>query len=47
MAGVSSLEAVKRKIKSLQGQADSAEERAERLQRELGLERKTRESVSI
>lgn len=47
MAGVASLEAVKRKIKSLQGQADSAEERAERLQKELGLERKARESVSM
>lgn len=46
MAG-SSLEAVKRKIKSLQEQADGAEEKAERLQRELGLERKARESVSL
>lgn len=40
-----SLEAVKRKIKLLQDQADGAEERAEKLQRELALERKAREAV--
>ncbi len=40
-----SLEAVKRKIKLLQEQADGAEERAEKLQRELALERKAREAV--
>lgn len=47
MAGLTSLEAVKRKIKSLQDQADGAEERAERLQKDLGLERKARETVSL
>ena len=47
MAGLTSLEAVKRKIKSLQQQADGAEEKAERLQKELGLERKSRETVSL
>lgn len=47
MAGATSLEAVKRKIKSLQDQADGAEERAERLQKELLAERKTREQVSM
>lgn len=46
MAGSSSLEAVRRKIRSLQEQADSAEERAGGLQRELDLERKLRETVS-
>lgn len=40
-----SLEAVKRKIKLLQEQADGAEERAEKLQKELALERKAREAV--
>lgn len=44
MAG--SLEAVKRKIKSLQEHADSAEEKAQKLQKELSLEIKTREAVS-
>lgn len=47
MAGATSLEAVKRKIKSLQGQADGAEERAERLQKQLVEERKAREQVSM
>lgn len=47
MAGVTSLDAVKRKIKSLQDQADCAEERAERIQKELAAERKTREQVSM
>lgn len=47
MAGVSSVEAVKRKIKSLQDQADCAEERAERIQQQLLLERKSREQVSM
>lgn len=47
MAGATSLEAVKRKIKFLQEQADGAEERAERLQKELLAERKAREQVSM
>lgn len=47
MAGAASLEAVKRKIKSLQDQADGAEDRAERLQKELLEQRKTREHVSM
>lgn len=47
MAGVTSLDAVKRKIKSLQDQADSAEDRAERLQSELLAQRKAREQVSM
>lgn len=45
MAG-SSLEAVKKKIKSLQEQADVAEDRASLLQRELNQERSAREAVS-
>lgn len=45
MAGSSSLEAVRRKIRSLQEQADTAEERAGSLQRELDYERKLRETV--
>ncbi|XP_076863565.1 tropomyosin alpha-1 chain isoform X10 [Brachyhypopomus gauderio] len=45
MAGLTSLEAVKRKIKLLQEQADGAEERAEKLQKELMVERKARESA--
>ncbi|KAK2103151.1 hypothetical protein P7K49_017007 [Saguinus oedipus] len=44
MAGSSSLEAVRRKIRSLQEQADAAEERAGSLQRELDHERKLRET---
>lgn len=47
MAGATSLEAVKRKIKSLQDQADGAEDRAERLQKQLLEERKAREQVSM
>lgn len=46
MAGATSLEAVKRKIRVLQDQADGAEERAERLQKQLVEERKAREQVS-
>lgn len=46
MAGGSSLEAVKKKIKSLQEQADAAEERAAQLQRDLNQERSAREAVS-
>lgn len=47
MAGLTSLEAVKRKIKLLQEQADSAEEKAEKLQKDLAVERKAREAVSV
>lgn len=36
---------MKRKIKLLQEQADGAEEKAEKLQKELALERKAREAV--
>ncbi|KAF3832430.1 hypothetical protein F7725_026095 [Dissostichus mawsoni] len=45
MAGGSSLDAVKKKIKSLQDQADVAEDRAAGLQRELNQERNARESA--
>lgn len=47
MAGATSLEAVKRKIKFLQEQADGAEERAEALQKDLLAQRAAREQVSI
>lgn len=46
MAGGSSVEAVKKKIKSLQDQVVVAEERAALLQRELNQERTAREAVS-
>lgn len=46
MAGGSSLEAVKKKIKSLQEQADAAEDRAALLQRELNQEKSAKEAVS-
>lgn len=46
MAGGSSVEAVKKKIKSLQDQVVAAEERAALLQRDLNQERSAREAVS-
>lgn len=47
MTGASSLDAVKRKIKFLQEQADGAEEKSERLQRELLAEKNVRAKVRI
>ena len=46
MSGGTSLEAVKKKIKTLQEHADAADDRASDLQRELSVERRARESVS-
>lgn len=47
MAGATSLEAVKRKIRLLQDKTDASEEKTERLQRELLANKKNREQVSI
>lgn len=46
MAGGSSIDAVKRKIKVLQQQADEAEERAEILQRQVEEDKRAREQVN-
>lgn len=43
--GVNSIEAVKKKIKVLQDQAEEADERAERLQREVEKEKRARDEV--
>lgn len=43
--GMNSVDAVKKKIKVLQDQAEEAEERAEQLQREVEKEKRTREEV--
>lgn len=43
--GMNSIEAVKKKIKVLQDQAEEAEERAERLQKEVEKEKRVREEV--
>ncbi len=45
-AGTAYLDAVKKKIRSLQEQADNAESRIQRLQEELESERAARQSVS-
>lgn len=46
-AGTAYLDAVKKKIRSLQEQADNAESRIQRLQEELESERAARQSVSL
>lgn len=47
MSGNNSIDAVKRKIKVLQQQADEAEERAEILQRQVEEEKRSREQVML
>lgn len=47
MSGNNSIDAVKRKIKVLQQQADAAEERAETLQRQVEEEKTSREQVML
>lgn len=45
MSGPTSIDAVKKKIRVLQEQAEEAMERAERLQKEVEKERKAKEEV--
>lgn len=45
MSGPTSIDAVKKKIRVLQEQAEEAVERAERLQKEVEKERKAKEEV--
>lgn len=45
--GTNSVEAVKKKIKVLQEQAEEANERAEKLRREVDTERRAREEVRM
>lgn len=47
MSGANHIDAVKKKIRVLQEQAEEAMERAERLQKEVEKERRAREEVRI